>query len=272
MKIIQGVDQGGDAWLRIRLGIPTASNFHRIVTRVKCELSAQAKDYALQLVAERLLRSPTETAGGFHWMERGKELEAHAVRQYEFANDVTTVPVTFITTDDGRIGCSPDRLVAGDKAAAKLGLEVKCPSPPVHLEYLAAAAGITVGVKPSAKPKPPKKGAAPEIVPAEPQPLWVFTADDYKPQVQGQIYIAEFDRADLYSFHERMPAATVRTYRDDAYIEKLAAALAAFTEQLDSLTEQALKLGVYQAAAEKAPEASRAARELAMIAEQGFGG
>jgi hypothetical protein len=106
------------------------------------------------------------------------------------------------------MGCSPDRIVVSDR---RVGLEVKCPSPAVHLGYLL-----------DGKP------------------------DEYKPQVQGQILIAEFDHADFYSFHPRMPAALIRTYRDDEYIEKLCCALGAFNELVHELTERAKALGVFQ--------------------------
>jgi hypothetical protein len=70
--------------------------------------------------------------------------------------------------------------------------------------------------------------------------------DDYKPQVQGQIYVAELDRADLYSFHPQCPAALVQTARDGDYIAKLAAALRQFNDTLNDMHQRALKLGAFQ--------------------------
>jgi hypothetical protein len=211
MKIYTGIAQGSDGWHALRMGIPTASEFHRIVTPKKGELSKGAIDYALRLCAERLLNAPTHMlAGDFSgpWMERGKELEPMAVQQYEFQYDTQTMPISFITTDDGMIGCSPDRLVLSEQ---KVALEVKCPSPQVHLGYLLNG-----------------------------------TDEAYRPQVQGQIYVAELDRAELYSFHERMPAVTIRNTRDDEYVKKLDAALKAFNENLMSMLARAKELGVYQ--------------------------
>jgi len=205
---IYDVTQGSEAWLHLRLGIPTASNFHKIVTPKKCELSKGAIDYALRLVAERLLNATSESSIQNPWVERGKDLEPMAVQQYEFTHDVQTVPVGFITTDDGTAGCSPDRLVVGD---AKVALEIKCPSPHVHLGYLLHG-----------------------------------TDDDYKPQVQGQILVAELDRAELYSFHERMPPALIRNTRDEEYVARLAAALQRFNENVLVMLDRARALGVYQ--------------------------
>jgi hypothetical protein len=208
MKIYADIQQGSDAWIHLRLGIPTASNFHKIVTPKKCELSKEAVNYALRLCAERLLNATSESSIENPWMERGKELEPMAVQQYEFQFDVVTFPVGFITTDDGSIGCSPDRLVLGDE---KIALEVKCPAPHVHLGYLLNG-----------------------------------TTDDYKPQVQGQIYVAELDRGELYSFHPQMPPALIQNTRDDEYVKKLAAALRAFNDSLAQMFERAAVLGAYQ--------------------------
>lgn len=209
MKIYQDIAQGSDAWHKLRLGIPTASNFSKIVTKVKADLSAQAADYALRLVAERLLNQTTAETFDGPWMERGKELEPMAAKQYEFQHEVVTVPVGFITTDDGTLGCSPDRLVA--HPSMKLALEIKCPSQHVHLGYLLN------GVD-----------------------------DAYKPQVQGQILIAELDRADLYAYHPQMPAALVSTPRDEPYVAKLSAALRQFVVLLDEMHKRALALGAFQ--------------------------
>lgn len=207
MKIIP-CEQGSADWYFARLGIPTASCFDQIVTPANGQLSKSSTKYAYRLIVERLLNSPTESLEGQSWMERGKELEPMAVKQYEFVNGYETVPVGFITTDDGLIGASPDRLVKG----SPVGLEVKCPAPHTHLGYLLDGPG-----------------------------------DTYRPQVQGQLYVAELERADFYSYHPRMPAYTLATRRDEPYIKLLASALAAFNEQLFAMTERARSLGVFQA-------------------------
>ena len=209
MKIVD-CEQGSADWFFARLGIPTASNFHKIVTPAKCELSKQARFYAYSLIVEKLLNQPSETVEGQRWMEHGKEYEPKAVAQYEFLQEVETHPVGFITTDDGLIGASPDRLVKG-KA---IGIEIKCPAPNTHLGYLLEGPG-----------------------------------DHYKPQVQGQLWVAELERADFYAYHPRMPAKLIETGRDEEYIRKLAAAVLGFNEQLFEMTERARSLGVFQAAA-----------------------
>lgn len=119
-----------------RLGIPTASAFDRIVTPAKLEFSKSATPYALELIAEQILRAPMDGAStGF--MQRGTMMEADALGLYELMKDVETEPAGFILRDDRRVGCSPDRFVGDDGL-----LEIKCPSAETHLAYLLDDQGI----------------------------------------------------------------------------------------------------------------------------------
>ena len=51
--IVSEHEQGTDGWLKDRLGIPTASNFSKIITG-QGKPSASAKSYMHQLLAESL--------------------------------------------------------------------------------------------------------------------------------------------------------------------------------------------------------------------------
>ena len=176
MRIVH-VEQGSPEWLNARLGIPTSSEFHKIINAAKGDLSRQARKYAHQLVAEILLGEPVETSiSNLKWVARGKALEPQAVQQYEFTTDTETSPGGFVTTDDGRLGCSPDRLIIGARGA----LEIKCQAPHNHMGMLIDGPG-----------------------------------DDYRQQVQGQLAIAELEWVDLYAFHPSLPPVTIRTYRDE---------------------------------------------------------
>lgn len=201
------LEQGSSAWYAARLGIPTASQFHRIVTPLG-KLSTSARAYAYYLVAEGLLGRSLESESALEWIARGREMEPEAVRMYELREDCDCEPGGFVTTDDGRIGASPDRMILGGRA----GLEVKCPSPQVHIGYLLGDLG-----------------------------------DHYRQQVQGQLWVCEFEWVDLWSYHPEMPPALVRTHRDEAFIGKLAAALTEFCDGLDVLRERARKLGLFAA-------------------------
>lgn len=127
--IVNDCEQGTPEWFQARLGIPTASQFHRLVTPKTLKPSASARGYMLELIAERIV-GPLETySSGL--MGRGSEIEAEAVRAYEFSRDLTTRRVGFVTLDDGSAGCSPDRLIGQDG-----GLEIKSPGPTKHLDNL----------------------------------------------------------------------------------------------------------------------------------------
>jgi hypothetical protein len=204
MKIIDCA-QGSEAWLAARLGKPTASEFHRVITAVKGDLSKSAGKYAHALVAETLLGRPLEKPPGTPWaMVRGKELEPLALAQYANDNKVELRRVGFVTTDDGRVGCSPDALIVG----ARGGVEVKCVLDDNHVGIWAEGPG-----------------------------------DDYKQQVQAGLAIAELDFWDLYAWHPELPPVTIRTYRDEPYIAKMNTALLDFLQMRDTLLARAHAAG-----------------------------
>ena len=121
--------QGSREWVEARLGIPTASEFSRIVTTS----GAKAKTgYVWELVAEWVLGEPTVKFGGNDWTERGQVLEPEARKYYAFQRDLEPQTVGFIYRDETRMcGCSPDGLVGDDGL-----LELKCPMAGKHLQYL----------------------------------------------------------------------------------------------------------------------------------------
>lgn len=121
--------QYSDQWDKLRLGIPTSSQFDKIITPTGKE-SAQWRKYAYGLIAERLTKRRLD-AYVSPFMERGLDLEMDAMNEYELQSDVETVPIGFVTNDAGTIGCSPDRLV-GENGL----LELKCPAPQTQVGYL----------------------------------------------------------------------------------------------------------------------------------------
>lgn len=147
----------------------------------------------LDLMAERLMGHPIEDFKS-SWMERGQFLEPEARSFYEFQRDIETVRVGFMTNDQKTVGASPDSLVGDDGL-----LEIKCPSPGVHIGYLLR------------KPVDSK----------------------YYPQIQGQLWISERKWLDILSYHPEIPPALVRVERDEEYIKKLAAVVLAFSQTLE---------------------------------------
>lgn len=188
------VTQGTTEWLMLRLGRPTASEFSRIITPAG-KPSSQASDYCNELLGELILGRPLD-ADSFPWMERGKLLEDEARKFYEMDRGVDLEPAGFCTTDDGLVGASPDAFCGADGL-----VEVKCPSPGVHVGYLLDAA----------------RGAD----------------DKYRAQLQGQLYVTGRDWVDIISYHPEMPAAIVHVGRDEKFLEALAVELDKFLKVFD---------------------------------------
>src|SRR5215510_2278652 len=128
MPIFHDVAQYSDEYDRLKLGIPTSSHFHKIITP-QGKPSKQWREYACMLIAERILQRKIDLYKSLP-MERGLIVEAEAADWYEFDQDVTVQRGGFITDDNRTIGCSPDRLV-GDEGL----LEIKAPLPQTQVEY-----------------------------------------------------------------------------------------------------------------------------------------
>ena len=106
-------EQGTKAWLDAKLGVPSASNFHRILTPSTMKFSKSSAGYCHELIAEQLIGAPLDDATtGF--MQRGSAVEHEALSWYELQRNVDVEQVGFLLRDDGRIGCSPDGLVGDD--------------------------------------------------------------------------------------------------------------------------------------------------------------
>ena len=196
--IIENVDQGSEKWEALRRGVPTASDFNRIVTPVKCQLSASSVNYAIELIAE--LKTTVVPMLPTVWMDHGKEHEGYAVAAYESIEGVTTQQVGFVWRDERKLyGCSPDRFVGDDGL-----LEVKCPKPETLIGYHLE----------NALPK------------------------EYKPQVMGQLLITGREWCDFFAWHPELTHFSIRVERDEEYIANLAVALEEFCEQLESLKKR----------------------------------
>lgn len=121
------VQQRSPEWYELRRGIPTASEFHRILTATG-ERSRQREEYLCELIAERL----GAVTNGFsnQWTERGVELENIARLAYSIETGYEVTPVGFVLADGG-YGASPDGFV-GEEGL----LEIKCLKPANHIRVL----------------------------------------------------------------------------------------------------------------------------------------
>lgn len=200
--IIHFCQQGSDEWHWLRSGILTSSRFDQVLTPKTLKLSASAFGCLCLVFAERHLGALDEA--GSQFMGRGQEWEPDARAWYAWEYNIDVQEVGFVTNDAKTAGCSPDGLV-GDSG----GLEIKIPGPKQHIAYL-----------------------------LEPQRL----VDAYKMQVQGCLWVCEREWWDIISYHPAkkpakgigFPVVVQRVERDEPLIEKLAAAVAAFNEQLNA--------------------------------------
>lgn len=129
MQIIKNIEQGTDEWLKLRLGVATASNFDKIITTAGKE-SESLKKYALQLATELMLETPEPTFKN-DVMARGNELEALAKEAYQEETFNVVEQITMFKSDCGNFGYSPDGLVGNDGL-----VEIKCPLATTHFKYL----------------------------------------------------------------------------------------------------------------------------------------
>ena len=127
--IIVDCEQGTEEWEQARLGIPTASNYDKILTPKQLKVST-SDGYLLDLLADWMLGWPVQSwSSGLS--ERGTVMEDKAREWYEFTTGVEVERVGFVLRDDKLTGGSPDGFV-GEKG----GVEIKVPGPKSHIEYL----------------------------------------------------------------------------------------------------------------------------------------
>lgn len=199
MRIIECV-QYSDLWWEARIGIPTASQFKRIVTPSKLAVSASADGYINELIAARLhfdppvmSERPMNAA-----MRHGVDTEPDARNWYAFDRGVDVQQVGFCTTDDGRFGASPDGLVGEDG-----GLELKCPQLDTQIGYL-------------------RDGVLPH---------------EYVLQVHGSLIVTGRAWWDFLSYCPPAPAFLVRV-TPDQFTERLAAALEDFHDRYSAAWQE----------------------------------
>lgn len=220
--------QGSPEWHALRLGIPTASEFDALITpEWKIRTGAGPETYLYSKLCEKVLGFAPEA--GAWAMEQGVILEQEARPFFEFTRETPVRVVGFCTTDDGRIGCSPDGLIGNNG-----GIEIKCPQPHTHLRYLL-------------------QGTLPK---------------EYAAQVHGSMLVAGRDWWYFMSYSRQFPPLILRVERDERichqignsleqFLEKFDAALARITAMRDEVNEK--KQAEYIANAADQPRAWSAA-------------
>lgn len=190
--------QGSEAWHQARLGIPTASQFNRIVTPTG-KPSGQAQGYQAELIAE-CLTGRTKDSFSSADMERGIELEPQARARYSLVtgNDVIEVGGVFLD-EPKTVMASPDGLIPD----LKRGLEIKCPRLETHIRYC----------------------------------LLNETPSDYVLQVQGNLWVSGYETWDFVSFcpeYTPQPILIVTVQRDEKLIKIMDQSIRAFSKTLEA--------------------------------------
>jgi len=197
MKIIN-VIQGSPEWASARCGIPSSSNFDKIVT-TKGEPSKQARKYLLQTAGERITGKAEETFKSSA-MTRGTEMEAEARAFYELTTGKKVEQVGFCVTEGNAIyGCSPDGLIDDDGM-----VEFKCPLLANHVSYL-----IDGGL-----------------------------VEEYWQQVQGGMLVTGRKWCDIVSYYPAMKPLVIRVLPDLIFQAKLRLALDNFCTELDDMVKK----------------------------------
>lgn len=173
------------------------------------DLLAGAETYAHLLLAEIIEGTSLDKFPQTYWMERGAMMEEEAARLYEFETGYKVDRGGFITDDEMKAGCSPDRRIL-DKSGNVIGaLEIKCPAPWTHVENL----------------------------------LKKEIDKQYNPQVQGQMAVGEFQFVDWFSYHPNMPPSLITTKRDEPYIDILKLGINKFDKMMKDKAKQLVEIG-----------------------------
>lgn len=190
MKILEIIQQTSE-WYKAKAGVPSTSNFDKIITTAG-KPSKQADKYMLRLAGESILGTAEETYQNAA-MLKGCEMEPEARKYYELVTGEKVEQIGFCTTDDGKIGCSPDGLVGKDGL-----LEIKCPLMTTQVERLINNKFPTT----------------------------------YFQQVQGQMYVTGRKWCDFLSYYEGLKPLLIRVERDEKFLSDLTVELKLFCENL----------------------------------------
>ena len=197
MQIID-CEQYSEEWWAARRGLPTASEFSKIVTATG-KLSTQSRQYICQLIAEEYTKEDENTFQTSEWMERGKALEQEARDWLTWDQGIQIEQVGLILNDAGTLGASPDGLIEDINPGGEvtIPIEIKCPKGSTHINYI----------------------------------LKRQLPDTYRAQVHGQMVVTGAESAWFLSYHPDIAPLLLRVKRDE-YTAKLDSALRQFVRDL----------------------------------------
>ncbi|MDE2097628.1 MAG: YqaJ viral recombinase family protein [Patescibacteria group bacterium] len=191
---IHNVAQGSVDWSILRSGRVCASEMDALVSPLgKIRTGDGVTTYLYKKVAESWTGGPLASLNIWD-CEQGHILEEFARPSFTIETGKEVKTVGFISTDDGRAGCSPDGLVGDD-----CGLEIKCPHIETHIRYLL-------------------DGVLPQ---------------DYIIQVQGSLFVTGFPRWIFYSYRRKMPPFMLEIKPDPEIQKSIFGAIQDFNTKFD---------------------------------------
>ena len=192
------IQQQTPEWIAAKCGIPSASDFDKIVTSTG-EPSKQRTKYLYQLAGERITGFKEESYQNGA-MLRGAEMESEARYLYEMIMEETIDQIGICYPDEQKlISCSPDGLIGQDG-----GLEIKCPSLAIHVGY------VIDGRLPS----------------------------DYFQQVQGSMYVTGRAWWAFMSYYPGVKPLIIKIKRDEKFISILDSEITKFCKELNEVVEK----------------------------------
>jgi len=174
--IIHNIEQQSEAWVLARCGRVTGTRFKNLMSK---ETTDSYRDLITNISCE-MITGKMEESYSNAMMEYGLETEPDARKEYESVFGVEIKQAGFIMPDEDNkyhewIGISPDGMTPDNGM-----IEIKCPLMRTHLEYIED-----------------------DKLPTE-----------YRYQVQGQLFVTEFDYCDFISFVPGMKLFVTRVLPD----------------------------------------------------------
>lgn len=198
--IIFDFEQHSEAWFQVRAGRVTGTRFKALMM---AESTQGYKDLVTNIACE-IITGKTEPTYSNAAMEYGTETEPIARELYSSVMEIPVKQVGFIIPDEGAkyhewIGISPDGL------PSDYLLEIKCPMMKTHLDYI-------------------ENNKLP---------------NEYKYQVQGQLFVTGLKFCDFMSYADGMKPFIIRVYPDLELFKE-------FEKRLDKLIQDVQeKLTIY---------------------------
>lgn len=204
IEIFDDIEQGGEQWHRIRMGVPTCSDLKKVLAKGKdgggTATSVTRSDYMEDLATEIVTGEPREHWLGNGYTENGKLREPEARELYSIAYRVEPRQVGFVLNRELNFGYSPDAMI-GDKG---------------RLEIKVSKRLVLAAIKADA----PSSG-------------W-FPAE-HRLQCQGGLWASDGGWIDLALYWPGLPFVVLRAYRDEACIAEIAEGVRKFNAELYDL-------------------------------------